>query len=371
MREVFGAPEWDRWVTGLPGGHILQTCAWADVKARVGWLPRRFVWEGMDGSIQAAAQVLRRDMRFGPARLPVSVTYIPKGPLLDWQNAALRHQVLDDLQRYARQQRAIFLKIDPDIWLGSGIPGETDAREFQTGLKIQGELQSRGWQFSQDQIQFRNTVWIDLTEDEDTLLARMKQKTRYNLHLAERKGVFVRPGDQSDLPLLFQMYVETSIRDGFIIRDQEYYRFVWDTFMQAGIAEPLIAEVDGEPIAGIIVFRLGDKAWYLYGMSRQVHREKMPNGLLQWEAIRRAKAAGCSIYDLWGAPDEFSEKDPMWGVFRFKEGLGGHVMRGLGAWDYPVSLPVYTLYTKTLPQILNIMRMRGKTRIKQALNSIN
>jgi lipid II:glycine glycyltransferase (peptidoglycan interpeptide bridge formation enzyme) len=108
------------------------------------------------------------------------------------------------------------------------------------------------------------------------------------------------------------MYAETSVRDNFVIRSQEYYRIVWSTFThnlaaagdaghQAGVpvAEPLIAEVNGEPVAAVIVFRFARKAWYLYGMSTQAHREKMPNYLLQWEAIRRAKAAGCQVYDLW------------------------------------------------------------------------
>ena len=188
----------------------------------------------------------------------------------------------------------------------------------------------------------------------------MKQKTRYNIRLAERKGVTIRAGNQDDLHLLYQMYAETSIRDGFVIRPAEYYYKTWKTFIQAGSAEALIAEVNGEGVAAVIVFTFAGKAWYVYGMSRESHREKMPNYLLQWQAMLRAQNRGCALYDLWGAPDEFIETDSLWRVYRFKEGLGGKVVRHIGAWDFPTRPLIYRLYTKILPNILEFMRQKGK-----------
>jgi lipid II:glycine glycyltransferase (peptidoglycan interpeptide bridge formation enzyme) len=102
-------------------------------------------------------------------------------------------------------------------------------------------------------------------------------------------------------------------------------------------------------------------------MSRDEHREKMPNYLLQWEAMRRAKTLGCQIYNLWGAPNEFDESDDLWGVFRFKEGLGGYVLRTIGAWDFPAKPVMYKFYTQTLPKIMDVMRVRGKVRTRQSL----
>ncbi len=164
--------------------------------------------------------------------------------------------------------------------------------------------------------------------------------------------------------MLYKMYAETSVRDGFVIRDEDYYQTVWQAFMesQSPTCEPLIAEVDGEPVAAIFVFYFAGRAYYIYGMSREAHREKMPNYLLQWEAMRRAKAVGCSLYDLWGAPDEFNENNSMWGVFRFKEGLGGQVVRTLGAWDYTPRPFWYKLYSEVIPRVLDVMRSRGKAR---------
>jgi lipid II:glycine glycyltransferase (peptidoglycan interpeptide bridge formation enzyme) len=107
----------------------------------------------------------------------------------------------------------------------------------------------------------------------------------------------------------------------------------------------------------------------MFGMSRQAHREKMPNHLLQWEAMRRLRALGVSEYDLWGAPDDFTEQDALWGVYRFKEGLGGQVVRHLGAWDLPVQPLYYQLYTRILPRFLGILRRRGKRRTRRDVQS--
>jgi lipid II:glycine glycyltransferase (peptidoglycan interpeptide bridge formation enzyme) len=231
----------------------------------------------------------------------------------------------------------------------------------------------RGWTFSNGQVQFRNTVLLDLTLSEAEMLERMKQKTRYNVRLAEKKGVLVRAGTAADIDTLCRMYAETSVRDGFVIRDEAYYRHVWGTFMGMPItgthpyAEPLIAEVQDEIVAAIFVFYFAKRAYYLYGMSRAAHRDKMPNYLLQWEAMKRAKSRGCTAYDLWGAPDQFNESDSMWGVFRFKEGLGGSVVRTLGAWDYPASPFWYKMYTQLVPRLLDVMRRRGRARTEHAL----
>ncbi len=174
--------------------------------------------------------------------------------------------------------------------------------------------------------------------------------------------------------MLYKMYAETSVRDGFVIRDEHYYMTVWKTFArqsmtnsQLPFAVPLIAEVDSEPVAAIFLFIFAGRAYYVYGMSRNLHREKMPAYLLQWEAMKRAKQNGCAAYDLWGAPEIFDESDSMWGVYRFKEGLGGEVIRTLGAYDFAPNKLWYNLYTDIMPRVLDVMRLRGKEKTKQRI----
>jgi lipid II:glycine glycyltransferase (peptidoglycan interpeptide bridge formation enzyme) len=159
-----------------------------------------------------------------------------------------------------------------------------------------------------------------------------------------------------------------------VIREEAYYRRVWEHFMQTPqnrdrpFAEPLVAEVEGQAVAGIFVFYFAGRAYYLYGMSGAAHREKMPSYLLQWEAMKRAARRGCHVYDLWGAPDVFEESDPLWGVFRFKEGLGGEVVRTMGAWDYPSRPLWYAIYARLIPRVLDVMRWRGRAQTARALD---
>ncbi len=376
-------PVWNQLIALMLNSHFLQTYEWAQVKSKYGWKPIFLVWSDKSFQfytsdqldlldqldVKAACLVLKRTVLSRGFVSRLCILYCPKGPLLDWSNESLRNRVLDDLQSFAKKEGAIFLKIDPDVVLGKGIPDNENSREDNGGQIVLSELTDRGWRYSSDQIQFKNTVLIDLAASEDEMLARMRQKTRYNIRLAEKKGVTVRTGSQADLPMLYKLYAETSVRDGFVIRDEGYYQTVWQTFMQSSEAkaEPLIAEVNDEIVAAIFVFYFASRAYYVYGMSRESHREKMPNYLLQWEAMKRAKLHSCGVYDLWGAPDEFKESDPMWGVFRFKEGLGGEVIRTLGAWDFTPNLLLYKMYSEIIPRMLDMMRSRGKQKTKQAI----
>ncbi|MBC8505132.1 MAG: peptidoglycan bridge formation glycyltransferase FemA/FemB family protein [Anaerolineales bacterium] len=354
---------WNKIIVTFPEPHLLQSWQWGEVKSKFGWETAYKIW-GDEQKPDAAALVLQRTIPIAGFAAKLRVLYVPKGPLLrDWDDDELRARVLDDLQKLARERGAIFIKIDPDVPLGKGIPGESVADENPLGDALCVELTLRGWRFSGEQIQYRNTVLLDLTAHEDEMLARMKQKTRYNIRYAGRKGVVVRIGTANDLNLLYRMYAETSARDGFVIRGEEYYQSVWGTFLENDMLDPLVAEVDEEPVGGLMLFRFADRAWYLHGMSRDVHRKKMPNYLLQWEAMRRAKEKGCTVYDLWGAPNVFDESDPMWGVFRFKRGLGGTVQRTIGAYDYPVRPMFYKFYVQLLPHILDVIRKQRKSQI--------
>ena len=180
----------------------------------------------------AACLILKKQILNRGFAARLSILYAPKGPLLDWDNISLRTRVLNDLQAFAKKQGAIFLKIDPDIVLGRGVPNSEGDVTENSGQAARSELTRRGWVYSSDQIQFRNTVLIDLSATEEEMLARMKPKTRYNIRLSEKKGVSVRVGTLDDLPMLYKMYAETSVRDGFVIRDENYYMTVWKLFMQ-------------------------------------------------------------------------------------------------------------------------------------------
>ncbi|MCC6603607.1 MAG: peptidoglycan bridge formation glycyltransferase FemA/FemB family protein [Anaerolineae bacterium] len=340
-------------LAGLPYAHALQSWAWAEQKSRWGWTPIPLTltigessWEPL-----AAAMVLKRKL----PRTPFCILYVPKGPALDYKDGALRRVVLAELENIARRERAIFIKIDPEVVKSWGDEGE---RPSPLGTKFTQELKDRGWRFSNEQIQFRHTVELDLTQSEENLLAAMKSKTRYNIRLAERKGIVIRSGTEADFPVMAEMYAATAVRDGFGIRPTAYYLDAWHSFHQAKMGHLLIAEFEGDPVAAVYLVRFGQRVIYMYGASTDKERPRMPNHLLQWEAIRWAKAQGCTVYDFWGAPDDFVESDRLWGVWRFKEGFSGQVVRHIGAWDFPVRPLLYQLYTVILPKYLNYLRRR-------------
>jgi len=205
---------WNTALGTLDGGQLLQSWQWGELKSKYGWKPARILWIDDSQTPIAAAQLLYRTTTGN-----LTIAYCPRGPILNWDDPVLYSQVLSDLADHASQQGAIYVKMDPEI-------------PIEKGLEIQGQDKANllreswldlGWRESQEQIQFRNTFILKLEADEETLLANMKQKTRYNVRLSGRRGVVIRRGDLEDLDLLYQLYAETSIRDGFVIRDPAYY----------------------------------------------------------------------------------------------------------------------------------------------------
>jgi lipid II:glycine glycyltransferase (peptidoglycan interpeptide bridge formation enzyme) len=354
-REIHDPAAWNALIRALPYAHILQSWEWGEFKRITGWTPHRIAYE-RDGQIVAAASVGVR--RIPHPRAGLALMYAPKAPALDYADADLASAVLDHLQGMARRMGAIWLKIDPDVRLGTGVPGESDEASDVLGTRLTDILKRRGWRFSADQVQFRNTICIDLTQPEDAILSSMGQSTRRKIRIAEREGVTVRIGTADDIPLLYDLYQTTGARDGFLIRPPEYYAAAWHAFIDAGLAQPLIAEHEGRALAHVILFHFARTCWYFYGASSDAARDKMPNYLLQWTAIQWAQARGYAVYDFWGAPDIFAESDSMWGVYQFKRGFHGTVVRHIGAWDYAPYPPLYRAYAEWMPRIIRRLRAR-------------
>jgi len=325
------AAAWDAQVAAHRG-HILQSWAWGELKSSFGWRAQRLA------AGAACAQLLYRRLPGGLG----SIAYAPKGPLLDLQDEPSWQALLAAIRPLARRQGAICLKVEPDL--------EDDPL-------LAGRLSRLGFRPSPQPIQPRRTIVVDLQPEPDQILQRMKQKTRYNIRLAARKGVTVRPGGEGDLPAFYRMMEATAARDGFAIHSPAYYERAHRLFIPPGSGCLLLAEREGQLLGGVVVFAFGDTACYMYGASSDEGREWMPNYLLQWEGMRWARERGCRRYDLWGVPDEeeavleaqFTDRhDGLWGVYRFKRGFGGRLVRTSGAWDLVYAPLRYRLYLAAL-----------------------
>jgi lipid II:glycine glycyltransferase (peptidoglycan interpeptide bridge formation enzyme) len=263
----------------------------------------------------------------------------------------------------ARAERICFLRLKP-AWEQTQIPNPQSSSALGNTIpnpNIEYPLSN-----IQTAIQPTTTIHIDLRPSPEAILTQMKPKWRYNIRLAERKGVTVRLGTEADLVEFYRLSQVTSQRDGFAIHTEAYYRTAWQLFQPSHSGALFIAEFVGKAIAAIMVFMCGRMALYLYGASSNEDRHRMPNHLLQWRAMLWAKERGCEVYDLWGVPevsaegrgtedrrqgmrneepatsDErrvMSDQLPMTnnqlplGLLRFKEGFGGRVVRYVGAYD--------------------------------------
>lgn len=346
MTSALSAAEWDAFLEAqtaypptlsTPSAHVLQSAAWAGLKTQYGWTATRIAVRE-SGAIVAGAQVLFRPL---PLALG-AVAYVPRGPLVDWTNRDLTTYLLALIDEAAHSQRAVFLKMEADL---------LDSPEARSALA------SYGLEPSPQSIQPRRTLLIDLRAGEDEILARMKQKTRYNIRLAAKRGVTVRCSDSgsfdADMAAFTALMEATSARDGFGAHTPGYYRQAYEQFAGRGQVALLIAEYEARPLAAVMAFALAGRAWYFYGASSDAERQRMPAYAAQWEALRWAKARGCHTYDLWGVPDadrteleaQFTTRtDGLWPVYRFKRGFGGELARVTAAHDRVYMPRVYRLY---------------------------
>jgi len=314
--------DWNIFLSSHPDAHILQTGEWGELKSAFGWDPVRIILD--DG---LGAQILFR-------RLPLGLTlaYLPK-PVFSHRLSVISEQFWAEIDAVCKRRRAVFLKLESDVW-------------DEKSSIVRGR-----WSVSFHNIQPPRTIIVDLHGSEDDILARMKQKTRYNIRLAVKKGVTVRPWD--NLPAFHQMMLVTGGRDEFGVHSLEYYQRAYELFHPMGMAELLVAEHEDKPLAALMVFARGKRAWYIYGASNDQERNRMPTYLLQWEAMRWARSKGAEEYDLWGVPNEdeetleakFTERsDGLWGVYRFKRGFGGQLKRAVQAMDRIYNPLLYKLY---------------------------
>ncbi|HHW39589.1 MAG TPA: peptidoglycan bridge formation glycyltransferase FemA/FemB family protein [Syntrophomonadaceae bacterium] len=341
-RELF-----NEFIGSSPKPHFLQTYEWGELKEATGWEPLRLLVT-KDGLPIAAISILKR-------RLPVfnrSIFYAPRGPVIgEGCDPAGEDFFWQEVKRLGRSHRAIFLKIDPDV------PEEDTA--------YKKKLESRGFRPGSGKdgfggVQPRFVFRLDITPSEEELLAAMEGKTRYNIRLAERKGVTIRAAEsRRDLEIFYEILKETAARDGFLIRSFGYFEKMWDLFVTRGRARIFLAEYRGEAIAGTLAFHCGHLVWYLYGASSNRWRNVMPNNLLQWTMIRWARSLGCTVYDFRGVPGTDDPNHPLHGLYRFKKGFGAKFTEFVGEYDLVFSPFWYFLWRRLLPVYLRITHRRA------------
>lgn len=296
------------------GGHLLQTWGWGEFKQLHGWTPVRL--HVVAGDNQASAQVLYRFQG------PVSIGYIPRGPAITGDAEAIWPALIREIDAAGRDHRAIATYIEPD-----------------QPLELNGSYRQHGVVQGPGHFQPGRTVKVALGSDED-ILARMHQKTRYSVRLAQRRGVVIEQVTPTaeNLDTFYALMRDTADRNEFGIHSQDYYRDFMTVFGDRALL--LFARVDtGEIGATLMAARSQREGVYMYGASSTEHRSNGAAHALQFEAMKWTRDAGCATYDLWGIPEEDptaaeshtsnpgGTKGSDWrGLHRFKTGFGGEIV---------------------------------------------
>ncbi|MFW5868703.1 MAG: lipid II:glycine glycyltransferase FemX [Armatimonadota bacterium] len=333
--------EWNEFVRASEYASVMQSWQWGELKAATGWEPMIVAVED-DGEITAGAMILRRAV----PRVGKSLLYAPRGPVLDWSDAGLFRRLIDEIRAVGREGGAIALKIDPRV------PAErADVVEMLDGA---------GFVFTGDDdpdlggTQPRYVMKTDLTPDPEAIMAGFHKKWRYNIRLAERRGIEVRMGTREDLPAFYEILEDTAERDEFRVRGYEYFERIHDLLAEDGLAQLFVAEFEGKIVAGVLVFVMGDEAVYAYGGSDPEHYKHMPNHRLHWEIMLWARERGCTAYDFRGVSKEVDGEPAgeLGGLNRFKRGFNAQYMEYVGEYDLVLSPVWYGMYTLA-------MRARG------------
>jgi peptidoglycan pentaglycine glycine transferase (the first glycine) len=311
---------WDAFVEATEPGSYLQLSGWSAVKAVNGWTATRLLTGTPGGGAMGpstapptGAQILLRR----PRPMPWAFAYAPRGPVsAAWTEAAIE-AFTDEARRElaTRGTRISHLRIDPEI--------EQDGPLDPDGATRRG-LRAAGWRPAPP-IQPNATRIVDLRADEETLWGDLRKKWRQYVNKARAAGVTVVDAGGDRLPEFYRIYRETADRAGFLIRTEAAYRDVWNAFAPDGRARLLFAELDGRPLATLFLVRCGGRVVEPYGGMTAAGGDSRANYLLKWEAIRTARLAGATSYDLWGLATG--------GIAHFKTGFGGREVRYIGAWD--------------------------------------
>lgn len=340
-RIITDSQQWNEFVSASACCNITQSYEWGELGPHLGAQTMRI--GVVDDAGKLCAAMLLLTVRAPIMRRPYF--YAVRGPVVDDPSSSALTTLLTYVRAEARRQGAFMLKVEPSV-------DNEDERWLLA-------LHRHGFRPNPYAVHIRNEWVLNIQPAEQDILAGMKEKWRYNIRLAGRKGVTVRQGEgKADLEHFYTLYETTSERDRFFIHNRGFYEEIMRLYSQDDRCTLLLAEYQGQPIASIIVLRYGHWSWYMYGASSNEHRNLMPNHLLQWHGIQWARSHGCWFYNFRGIPDILEEGQELWGVYVFKRGFGGYAIQALETHDLVYQPLVYNVYMR----LLEVKRRRDERR---------
>ena len=341
--------------------HVMQSWEWGEFRKRMGLTVLRY---GLydDNKLKVAFQITIHHIPF----TNFNVGYLPKGLEPD-------DQLAKALKKIGQEHNCAFIKIEPNVILGSEAIPESDSG--QARMTVPKSLHP-----SLKPLFTKYNFVLDLTKSEEELLKNMHPKTRYNIRVAEKHGVKVEERtDDEAFKIYLKLYFETTRRQGYHGHNENYHRKVWETLKNAGMVRILLATYHqpappaerGEPpttnhlpLTAWMLFNFQDTLYYPYGGSSKSHPEVMANNLVCWEAIKLGKKMGLKRFDMWGAlGSDANPKDSWFGFHNFKKGYGGQLVEYIGTYDLVLNWPIYWAFTivdKLMPLKIFLLKLVGR-----------
>ena len=333
--------EYEDFVQSHPKGNFAQSVLWGKQKPMWKWEAVAVRDEG--GKIKGSCAFMTRKV----PGLGKTLMYGCRGPVTDLDDRQTMAELLDGAKALAKKNKAYAIKIDPDV------PSSNTAyAEMLHSFGFKSKEGGKNFEAINPRYVFRLNV-EGKTEDE--LLAGFHQKWRYNIRLAVKKGVTVKICGKEMVPAFSDLMLTTGVRDGFVTRQPEYFANMLDNLGEH-CRLYMAFDPEGTPIAGTLAIWYGDKVWYLYGASSNEHRNLMPNYLLQWSMIQWAAEKGCRIYDFRGVSGDVSEDNPLYGLFRFKQGFGGDFTEFVGEMDLVLDPVLYWVVEHGKPAFMELRK---------------
>ena len=310
--------EFETFVLNHPNGSFMQSMKWPKVKNN--WLHEAVVSRDNTGNIVGAMLVLIRKMPLGK-----SLLYSPRGPVCDLADYEVIKDLLEGVKAVAKKHKAYMFKTDPYVL--------ADNKEFIN------KMREMGFSFTQDMSdsdtwQTRNNYMLNIEgKTLEELSANFHHKWRYNIKLAQRKGVECKVYDKTHIDEFYELMKVTGERDGFAVRPKEYFVRMLES-LGTDHCRMFLCHKDGTILSGAITTQFSGKTCYVYGASSNEGRNLMPNHLMQWEMITWAVENNNRWYDFQGIPYYQDEENPASGIYKFKKGFNGEIVEFAGEFDY-------------------------------------
>ncbi|KKS32867.1 MAG: FemAB family protein [Candidatus Collierbacteria bacterium GW2011_GWB2_42_12] len=304
--------------------HPLQSWAWGEFRKKTGVGLSRFGFGKK--SIEDVFQITWH-------RIPYTkfcIGYCPKSIIPNKEEVTM-------IKAEAEKRGAIFVKFEPNEKINTETEKKIIALEKEFNF-VKGKP-----------LFTKYTFQLDISKSEEELLKNMHQKTRYNLRLAEKRGVeIIEDSSEVGFEDYWKLMEETTKRQGFFAHGKEYHCKMWQTMTESGMGHLFKAVYEGKTLTAWMVFILNDTIYYPYGASSNENREVMASNLMMWEVIRYGKKQGCRLFDMWGSLGPTPDiKDPWYGFHKFKQGYGAELVEFLGSFDLVVKPTLYKLYGLT------------------------